>query len=148
MGLKAVQLGSVLAWCEWGLLPVCGAAATLNDRWAVVEALRSAAPARWMFGLALLIPGQALNIGIYKAIGADGVYYGFKLGQPVPWATGFPFNLGLRHPQYVGAMLAWTGILSLGAVSRQAAVPLGALLGIWGCFYSITAQIEQRGDNN
>ena len=35
----------------------------------------------------------------------DGVYYGFKMGRPVPWSSAFPFNLGFRHPQYVGAML-------------------------------------------
>mmetsp|Transcript_146352 Transcript_146352/g.469518 ORF Transcript_146352/g.469518 Transcript_146352/m.469518 type:complete len:190 (+) Transcript_146352:45-614(+) len=121
LGLKAIQLSTVLAWFEYGLLPACGFAAA-QGRWAVADALRSAAPARWILGLGLLIPGQALNLGIYKAIGADGVYYGAKLGRPVPWASGFPFNLGLRHPQYVGAMLSWAGIFSLLAATPSTAV--------------------------
>ena len=50
-------------------------------------------------GGALIIAGQSLNVAIYRAIGNDGVYYGFKLGRTVPWCSGFPFNFGLRHPQ-------------------------------------------------
>ena len=56
---------------------------------------------------------QALNAAIYAAIGKDGVYYGFKLGRPVPWCTGFPFNLGFRHPQYVGGFCSQLGVLAL-----------------------------------
>lgn len=29
------------------------------------------------------------------------------MGKPVAWVEGFPFNLGLRHPQYVGNQLTW-----------------------------------------
>lgn len=29
------------------------------------------------------------------------------VGKPVAWVEGFPFNLGLRHPQYVGNQLTW-----------------------------------------
>ena len=43
--------------------------------------------------------GQTLNVGMYTSIGDAGVYYGWKLGIEVPWCTGFPFNVGLRHPQ-------------------------------------------------
>ena len=41
------------------------------------------------------------------------MYYGFKLGRPVGWATGFPFNAGFRHPQYVGSIVSQLGILLL-----------------------------------
>ena len=83
---------------------------------------------------------QALNVGIYKAIGHAGVYYGFKLGHHVPWHTGFPFNV-VAHPQCVyGDTLAvdphhlmihrcWVGADSLGrgaAMDEPAAVLGGA----------------------
>ena len=55
---------------------------------------------------------QALNVGIYRAIGNPGVYYGFKLGHHVPWHTGFPFNV-VSHPQYVGSVLTVWGFVTL-----------------------------------
>lgn len=39
--------------------------------------------AQLLTGLALAAFGQQLNVGIFNAIGADGVYYGFKLGVKV-----------------------------------------------------------------
>ena len=36
--------------------------------------------------------GQVLNAAVYRKLGKAGVYYGFKLGRPIPWETGFPFN--------------------------------------------------------
>ncbi|GFH15500.1 phosphatidyl-N-methylethanolamine N-methyltransferase, partial [Haematococcus lacustris] len=52
---------------------------------------------------------KALNVGIYKAIGKVGVYYGTRLGHTVPWVTGFPFSV-VPHPQYVGSALSvWGG---------------------------------------
>eukprot|EP00405_Crypthecodinium_cohnii_P007299 CAMPEP_0206422052 /NCGR_PEP_ID=MMETSP0324_2-20121206/1837_1 /ASSEMBLY_ACC=CAM_ASM_000836 /TAXON_ID=2866 /ORGANISM="Crypthecodinium cohnii, Strain Seligo" /LENGTH=213 /DNA_ID=CAMNT_0053886311 /DNA_START=84 /DNA_END=725 /DNA_ORIENTATION=+ len=145
LGLKAIQVSTLLAWCEYGLLPACGFFAT-RSRFAVVDAVTGAMPARWMLGLAFLIPGQALNIGIYKAIGADGVYYGCKLDRPVPWATGFPFNLGIRHPQYVGAMLSWAGILTLLAATPSTAAPLGLVLAGWGGLYAASSYHEASSD--
>uniref|UniRef100_A0A7S1RWR3 phosphatidyl-N-methylethanolamine N-methyltransferase n=1 Tax=Alexandrium catenella TaxID=2925 RepID=A0A7S1RWR3_ALECA len=145
LGLKAIQLASLLAWCEFGLLPVCGAVSG-PSRWLVVQAIRSAAPARWILGLGLLLPGQALNVGVYRSIGADGVYYGVKLGRPVPWASGFPFNVGLRHPQYVGAMCSWAGLCALLAATPSAAAPLGAVLLLWGGFYTASAVHEASSD--
>mmetsp|Transcript_27804 Transcript_27804/g.54637 ORF Transcript_27804/g.54637 Transcript_27804/m.54637 type:complete len:227 (-) Transcript_27804:66-746(-) len=145
LGLKAVQLGSVLAWCEWGLLPACGAAVAAGNS-AVIHAITSASPARWLLGLGLLLPGQALNIGIYRAIGSDGVYYGCKLGRPVPWASGFPFNLGLRHPQYVGAMLSWSGVFALLAATPSTAMPLGVVLLGWVGLYRASAIHEASSD--
>jgi len=57
-------------------------------------------------GLALL--GAHLNHAVYKQIGANGVYYGFKLGKHVPWVTDYPFDT-YRHPQYTGAWSAVAG---------------------------------------
>lgn len=36
---------------------------------------------QWLTALALVAYGQSLNVGIFSAIGHDGVYYGFKLGK-------------------------------------------------------------------
>ena len=82
---------------------------------------------------------QALNLGIYRAIGLDGVYYGSRLGRKVPWCTGFPFSI-VSHPQYVGscmtvvafAILLWTqGVPGLATVTLY-----------WCCLYAITALQE------
>ena len=56
---------------------------------------------------------QWLNVGIFQAIGHAGVYYGFKLGHTVPWVDGFPFNLGVPHPQYVGSVATVAGMAAL-----------------------------------
>ena len=61
-------------------------------------ALAAVPPAAWAAAALLVAAGQALNIGIFKAIGHAGVYYGFKLGHKVPWVDGFPFNV-VQHPQ-------------------------------------------------
>ena len=71
-------------------------------------AIRAAAAAPlpiWALAIVYVGIGQMLNICMYTSIGNDGVYYGFKLGRTVPWYSGFPFNVGLRHPQYVGTLL-------------------------------------------
>ena len=36
-----------------------------------------------------------------------------RLGRTVPWCHGFPFNTGLRHPQYLGVVLTLFGALPL-----------------------------------
>ena len=54
----------------------------------------------------LMIAGQVLN-AVTSSYGYYGVYYGFKLGRTVPWCTKFPFNVGFRHPQYLGRSLPW-----------------------------------------
>ena len=47
------------------------------------------------------------------------VFYA-RLGRTVPWCYGFPFNTGLRHPQYLGVVLTLFGalplVMSLGAI--------------------------------
>ena len=68
-----------------------------------------------MLGLQLFVVGQLLNAAIYNAIGKAGVYYGYKIGVPVPWCTGFPFNVFTMHPQYAGVCLS---IFGGGALTR------------------------------
>ena len=70
-----------------------------GGRAAALASVQSAPAWCWQVGGGLILVGQSLNLAIYRAIGNDGVYYGFKLGRTVPWCSGFPFNIGLRHPQ-------------------------------------------------
>ncbi len=84
---------------------------------------------------------QALNIGIYRAIGHVGVYYGFKLGHQVPWVEGFPFNV-VSHPQYVGAVLSvWGVVLTLWQQQPQGAL---AVASYWTMLYMVTAIQESH----
>mmetsp|Transcript_13167 Transcript_13167/g.30000 ORF Transcript_13167/g.30000 Transcript_13167/m.30000 type:complete len:200 (+) Transcript_13167:72-671(+) len=61
-------------------------------------------------GLALLACGQVLNIAVFEAIKAKGVYYGAQLGYEVPWCSSFPYNMGLPDPQYWGVVFTVWGV--------------------------------------
>ena len=102
----------------------------------------------WVLCAAYIVIGQGLNASIYMAIGNDGVYYGFKLGRTVPWCTSFPFNVGLRHPQYVGVVLTLLG-LTLPVVNRDTIqngfVPM---MCAWASMYIIMSIMEQIADGN
>ena len=37
------------------------------------------------------------------------MYYGYRLGEPVPWVTGFPFSV-VPHPQYFGVCCCVIGV--------------------------------------
>lgn len=90
--------------------------------------------------LAFMAAGQALNVGIYNAIGHVGVYYGFKLGQQVPWVHGFPFNV-VSHPQYVGSILSvWAIPALLWQQSPNGLMPISLF---WTGLYALTAIQEQ-----
>jgi protein-S-isoprenylcysteine O-methyltransferase Ste14 len=83
---------------------------------------------------------QVLNVAIYRAIGRAGVYYGFKLRSPVPWHTGFPFNV-VSHPQYVGSILTVWGMG--GIIWSQAPAGFTLLLMFWSGLYLLTGLQEQ-----
>lgn len=85
--------------------------------------------------------GQSLNVGIFQAIGHDGVYYGFKLGKKIPWVTGWPFDT-VSHPQYVGSVLSIWGILAL-VWGQAPGAALAAVAVFWTGIYIITALHEQ-----
>lgn len=91
--------------------------------------------------LLLVAYGQSLNIGIFQAIGHDGVYYGFKLGKKIPWVTGWPFDT-VAHPQYVGSVLTVWGMLAL-VWGQAPAVQLLTVAIFWTCVYVCTAVQEQ-----
>ena len=54
-------------------------------------------PLQWIWLVHALVVGQGFNTAIYRAIGKAGVYYGYRLDEPVPWVTGFPFSV-VPHP--------------------------------------------------
>eukprot|EP00316_Scyphosphaera_apsteinii_P004658 CAMPEP_0119310546 /NCGR_PEP_ID=MMETSP1333-20130426/19628_1 /TAXON_ID=418940 /ORGANISM="Scyphosphaera apsteinii, Strain RCC1455" /LENGTH=513 /DNA_ID=CAMNT_0007314745 /DNA_START=21 /DNA_END=1562 /DNA_ORIENTATION=- len=74
-----------------------------------LPAARDISLLRWVSGLQAFCLGQLLNAAIYRAIGKAGVYYGYKVGVPVPWCTGFPFDVFTMHPQYAGVCLSILG---------------------------------------
>eukprot|EP00457_Paulinella_chromatophora_P019574 gb/GEZN01021288.1/.p1 GENE.gb/GEZN01021288.1/~~gb/GEZN01021288.1/.p1 ORF type:complete len:198 (+),score=3.89 gb/GEZN01021288.1/:50-643(+) len=84
--------------------------------------------------------GQLLNIWTYQSLGRDGVYYGARLGRPVPWVNGFPFST-LSHPQYIGCSLSAWGVAAImvPATNRQEWNDLACIATL--C-YVITACIE------
>lgn len=125
--LKVIQFGMTVVW--WSHARAPQPAIDLGQ----LSALNVIA------GLAVVGAGQTLNIGIFRAIGHVGVYYGFKLGHKVPWVDGFPFNV-VSHPQYVGAVLSVWGLVL--ALWQQR--PDGTLLvaAYWTLLYAITAVQE------
>jgi len=132
---KVIQGGSLVAY-----LGTSGLAAA----WA---SLVSAPLVCWA-GLAVFVAmGQALNFATYAAIGKVGVYYGFKFGRTVPWCYGFPFNTGLRHPQYLGVVLTLWGALLVLICDNLAAVGIPQLVFAWGAMYVVMCIMEQSGDN-
>mmetsp|Transcript_6605 Transcript_6605/g.11491 ORF Transcript_6605/g.11491 Transcript_6605/m.11491 type:complete len:201 (+) Transcript_6605:78-680(+) len=74
------------------------------------SSLRVAPAGLLVVGLVLLACGQLLNIAVFEAIKAKGVYYGAQLGYDVPWCSGFPYNLGIPDPQYWGVVLTVWGV--------------------------------------
>lgn len=78
-------------------------------------------------------------MGIYRAIGEAGVYYGFKLGHTVPWHSGFPFNV-VSHPQYIGSVASVIAFAVL--VMGQAPSGLWILAGYWTLLYVVTGVWE------
>ena len=60
-----------------------------------------------------------------------------------PQASGFPFNLGIRHPQYVGSVATvWALVLLLWApAARPALAQVGAA---WTALYVVTGIIEDK----
>lgn len=94
-------------------------------------------------GLAMFGAGQALNMGVYIALGKEGVYYGVRLGKPIAWYEGFPFTV-VPDPQYVGCVLCiWGGVVLL---LSQANVDVGLLTiaSVWSGFYCFTGLIEHH----
>ena len=95
-------------------------------------------------GAALVVWGQALNVGIYRAIGKAGVYYGYKFGVAVPWCTGFPFTLGLAHPQYLGSAATAYGCVLLSLTAAHVPGGYGGLAHAQALLYAYMAYVEHN----
>mmetsp|Transcript_21734 Transcript_21734/g.35946 ORF Transcript_21734/g.35946 Transcript_21734/m.35946 type:complete len:190 (+) Transcript_21734:176-745(+) len=60
-----------------------------------------------VLGVAAICVGQFLNVHVHRKLGVDGIYYGIKLGRPIPWVYDWVFD-NLTHPQYIGMTIwAW-----------------------------------------
>ena len=138
---KAVQQLALLVWAfslVLGLTTVGAAIGFVLNTSTVQKAV----------AVVLIAVGQGLNVAIYKAIGTNGVYYGFKLGAPVPWSTAFPFSAGYRHPQYVGGYITQLGVLLLLASPKTIEAGLVPLAAWWAICYTATSIVEASGDND
>ena len=78
--------------------------------------------------------------------GKNGVYYGFKLGAPVPWSTAFPFSAGFRHPQYVGGYVSQLGVMLFLANPATLEMGLLPLTVLWFVLYLTNSVVEASGD--
>ena len=113
---------------------------------ALLMDLANLSPTRWFVSFLLISIGQTLNFSVYNKIGLDGVYYGFKLGRKVDWVEGFPFNVGTRHPQYVGAILSWWGLFNM-FISSSLLYNGYMMLCLMTCSsYLVVAVVEELSD--
>ena len=117
---------------------------TLLGTNAFVETWEKAHPFTLLFGGMLFAAGQTLNMGVYKTLGFDGVYYGFKYGKKVPWVTGFPFNI-CPHPQYIGSSLSiWGALWPIMRVHTGEFFDLLAVGCYWSAMYMTSSIIESH----
>ncbi len=77
-------------------------------------------------GIALILLGQFLNVAVFNALGAIGVYYGYEFGYDVPMVSCFPYNVSwISDPQYWGVVLTvWGLYISFGFPHTQWEVPI------------------------
>lgn len=134
--IKVIQTAGMLAWYY-----------TYAPSALSLSALQAQPLAQLGLGIGLVLCGQIFNVGIYTAIGQNGVYYGNKFGAPLgPWCTGFPFNvpgpIG-RHPQYFGVLLTIAGLTVL-AWCPEMVEAGGVVVSLtWCSYYVVTSIIEQ-----
>jgi len=91
---KGIQIGVFAWWChtmgEGTLWPPLGTPGALAG------------------GGLLMLAGQVLNVGVFRRLGTEGVFYGNRFGRPLPHVRAFPFSI-VAHPQYVGTVLTIWG---------------------------------------
>lgn len=122
---KLLQAGVFLAWCV-----VHGAGAI----WPT-----PGGPGWWLAGGLLVAAGQTLNLSVFQRLGRDGVFYGNRFGQQLPWHDGFPFSL-MAHPQYVGVVLSIWGVF---AMLRAPSPDWYVVPAIETVYYAVGARWEQ-----
>jgi uncharacterized RmlC-like cupin family protein len=97
---------------------------------------------QWALLFQAFIVGQGLNTAIYRTIGKAGVYYGYRLGHEVPWVTGFPFNVGIPHPQYIGSCLTCAGVNAFCATETHLTNGWLNLTAVQCLYYTYMAVVE------
>lgn len=97
---------------------------------------------RLLLGCFFIACGQVLNFAVYNALGADGVCYGFLFGKDIPWVTGFPFNIGIRHPQYVGAVISLWGFFMIFVTPKTLGPSIAGALLI-SVYYTLIGKMEE-----
>jgi len=117
-------------------------------RAAVLTALASTPWFVFVLSALYVAAGQTLNVAMYTSIGDAGVYYGFKLGATVPWCTGFPFNVQLRHPQYVGVVLTFWAMAFVLLTEELGKLGMPQMMMAWAAMYFVMSTMEQVGDND
>ena len=98
-------------------------------------------PLQWIWLVYGVVVGQGLNHAIYQAIGKAGVYYGYRLGEKVPWVTGFPFSV-VPHPQYFGVCVSCIGVNIFTATKTHIAAGWFNLTAVQVLFYVYMALVE------
>lgn len=124
-GFKALQGVVFFGWCYWqgdGAPWACGGDVAVLGT-----------------GVCLVVIGQLLNVSVFYRLGKVGVFYGNRLGYELPWCRAFPFSW-LRHPQYVGTVLAIWGLFLAGRFPHDDWYVLPALETV---YYAVGAYFEQ-----
>ncbi len=131
---KLIQMGTFVIWYNYkiGFQSPFGLG---------LFALSNVTRLQWVLLVQGAFFGQFLNIAIYRAIGKAGVYYGYRLGEKVPWAVGFPFSV-MSHPQYTGVCLSCVGVCQFIATPTHIAAGWFNLMAIQVLFYVYMGIVE------
>jgi len=130
---KCIQFGTFFVWYFYKL--------GFQSPWAVGFTFAGVTRFQWVLLSQGLVMGQGLNIAIYRAIGKRGVYYGYRLGEPVPWVTGFPFSV-MPHPQYGGVCAFVIGVNAFAALPIHVESGWFNLTAIQVLYYAYMAAVE------
>ena len=139
---KVIQFSSFLIWYSNAI------ETSFGTRIIEIFTLKSLTIVQFICGIYLMVIGQFINTYVWKKLGVDGACYGFKLGRPIEWVTGFPFNLGLRHPQYVATFLTICGVTFLLIDKASAENGIVVFVLIWNSYNIFTGWSEQISDQD
>jgi len=132
---KVIQLGTFIAYYFFVINFESPFGDAVGFAWSKVTAFQ------WIMLVHAIVLGQGLNTAIYRAIGKAGVYYGYRLGEPVPWVTGFPFSL-VPHPQYVGVCMCFIGVNVFVATDAHVAAGWFNLTAVQVLYYVYMGLVE------
>ena len=146
--LKYVKIGKfiqLIAFFGWYYISI---ETSVINRIIEIFTLKSISFIQMLCGIYLYTVGKILYFAVWKQLGIDGACYGFKFGRPIKWKTGFPFNLGLRHPQYTSFVLSLYGVTFI--LIDKASAENGMLMftTIFGSYNIFTALSEQLSDQD